>query len=180
MKRILYCILAVAVCLAVSSCWREDIPETGGPRHQVTDLKAVPGDEEVHLSWSVPEGWNPTEYLVTYTKGSEQTIRTKSQDYTVSELANGDNYTFSVQAVYGDLMSNPVEVSAKPANTRLPVTDLEADAYDATVSLTWSCPSRLLTSYTLTWFMEGAATDVQKAEIAVSYTHLTLPTRVAV
>lgn len=97
MKRILYCIIAAIACLAMSSCWQEDIPETGGPRHQVTDLKAVPGDEEVQLSWSVPEGWNPTEYIITYTKGSEQTIRTDGQNYTVTDLANGDDYVFSVQ-----------------------------------------------------------------------------------
>lgn len=157
--------MAAAACLTMGSCWQDDIPETGGPRHQVTDLKAVPGDEEVQLSWSVPEGWNPTEYIISYTKGTEQTIRTESQDYTVAELVNGDDYTFSVQAVYGDLISNPVEVSARPANSRIPVSDLKADAYDATVSLTWTCPSLLLTSYTLTWFMEGAETDVQKAEI---------------
>ena len=165
MKRILYCIIAAIACLAMSSCWQEDIPETGGPRHQVTDLKAVPGDEEVQLSWSVPEGWNPTEYIITYTKGSEQTIRTDGQNYTVTDLANGDDYVFSVQAVYGNLISNPVEVSARPSTSRLPVTDLDADASDATVTLTWTRPSRLLTSYTLTWFMEGAETDVQKAEI---------------
>ena len=165
MKRILYCIVAAAACLAVSSCWREDIPETGGPRHQVTDLKAVPGDEEVQLSWSVPEGWNPTEYIISYTQGSEQTIRTDAQSYTVTELSNGDDYTFSVQAVYGNLISNPVEASARPSTSRLPVTDLDADASDATVSLTWTRPSSLLTSYTLTWFMEGAETDIQKAEI---------------
>ncbi len=91
MKRILYCIIAAIACLAMSSCWQEDIPETGGPRHQVTDLKAVPGDEEVQLSWSVPEGWNPTEYIITYTKGFEQTIRTDGQNYTVTDLANGDD-----------------------------------------------------------------------------------------
>ncbi len=165
MKRILYCIVAAIACLAVSSCWQEDIPETGGPRHQVTDLKAVPGDEEVLLSWSVPDGWNPTEYIITYTKGSELTIRTEAQNYTVTELVNDDDYTFSVQAVYGNLISNPVEVPARPTTSRLPVTDLDADAFDATVSLTWTRPSSLLTSYTLTWFMEGAETDVQKAEI---------------
>ena len=128
MKRILYCIIAAIACLAMGSCWQEDIPETGGPRHQVTDLKAVPGDEEVQLSWSVPEGWNPTEYIITYTKGFEQTIRTDGQNYTVTDLANGDDYVFSVQAVYGNLISNPVEVSARPSTSRLPVTDLDADA----------------------------------------------------
>ncbi len=165
MKRILYCIIAAVVCLTVGSCWQEDIPQTGGPRHQVTDLKAVPGDEEVQLSWSVPEGWNPTEYIITYTKGSEQTVRTDTENYTVTELVNGENYEFSVQAVYGDLISNAVKAAAKPTTARLPVTDLDADASDATVSLTWTRPSQLLTSYTLTWFMEGAEADVQKAEI---------------
>lgn len=167
MKRTLslYCILAAIICLAVNSCWKEDIPETGGPRHQVTDLKAVPGDEEVQLSWSVPEGWNPTEYIISYTKGTEQTVRVTTQEYSVTDLVNGENYEFSVQAVYGTLISNAVTAAAKPTTARLPVKNFEADASDATVSLTWTRPSQLLTSYTLTWFMEGSESDVQTAEI---------------
>lgn len=165
MKRTLYCIIAAVICLAVNSCWKDDIPETGGPRHQVTDLKAVPGDEEVLLSWSVPEGWNPTEYIITYTMETERTLRTDALEYQVAGLVNGENYEFAVQAVYGSLISNAVTVAAKPSTSRLPVRGVEADASDATVSLTWTRPSRLLTSYTLTWFMEGAEADVRSIEI---------------
>lgn len=80
MKKLLFSILAVAgISLSATSCWDENIPEAGAARHQVTDLKAVPGDEEAQLSWSMPEGWNPTEYLITYTDGDKISLRTSER-----------------------------------------------------------------------------------------------------
>ena len=64
MKKLLFSILAVAgLSLSVTSCWKENIPEAGAARHQVTELKAVPGDEEAQLSWTMPEGDGPCKYV---------------------------------------------------------------------------------------------------------------------
>ena len=60
MKKLLYSILAIGFCAAMNSCWQEDIPEAGAARHQVTELKGVPGDEEAQLTWTMPENWEPT------------------------------------------------------------------------------------------------------------------------
>ncbi len=155
MKQLLFSILAVAgLSLSVTSCWDENLPEAGAARHQVTDLKAVPGDEEALLSWSMPEGWNPTEYIIKYTEGDEITLRTSEKSYTVSGLTNGETYTFDVQAVYGDLISGAVSAVVKPVTSRFAVTDLAAEGSANMVILTWTKPSTSVSSYTLTYSSE--------------------------
>lgn len=166
MKKILYTILAAGLCLTVSSCFPENLPEAGEPRHQVTELKGVPGDEEASLSWSVPEGWNPTDYLITYTTDSEQKVYTGgANEYNVTGLENDKSYVFSVQAIYGELYSNPVEVSVKPVTARIAVAAIDADAGDSAVSLSWTRPSTLLTSYKLTYYVTGDEAGAQTVTI---------------
>lgn len=158
MKKLLFSILAVAgISLSVTSCWDENIPEAGAARHQVTDLKAVPGDEEAQLSWSMPEGWNPTEYLITYTDGDKISLRTSEKSYSITGLTNGETYTFEVQAVYGDLISGAVSAAAKPATSRFAVSDLAAEGSANMVILTWTKPSTNVTSYTLTYSSDNTA-----------------------
>lgn len=158
MKKLLFSILAVAgISLSVTSCWDENIPEAGAARHQVTDLKAVPGDEEAQLSWSMPEGWNPTEYIITYTDGDKISLRTSEKSYSITGLTNGETYTFEVQAVYGDLISGAVSAAAKPATSRFAVSDLVAEGSANMVILTWTKPSTNVTSYTLTYSSDNTA-----------------------
>lgn len=158
MKKLLFIILTVAgLSLSVTSCWKENLPEAGAARHQVTDLKAVPGDEEAQLSWSMPEGWNPTEYLITYTDGDKISLRTSEKSYSITGLTNGETYTFEVQAVYGDLISGAVSAAAKPATSRFAVSDLVAEGSANMVILTWTKPSTNVTSYTLTYSSDNTA-----------------------
>lgn len=158
MKKLLFIILTAAgLSLSVTSCWKENLPEAGAARHQVTDLKAVPGDEEAQLSWSMPEGWNPTEYLITYTDGDKISLRTSEKSYSVTGLTNGETYTFEVQAVYGDLISGAVSAAAKPATSRFAVSDLVAEGSANMVILTWTKPSTNVTSYTLTYSSDNTA-----------------------
>lgn len=158
MKKLLFIILTAAgLSLSVTSCWKENLPEAGAARHQVTDLKAVPGDEEAQLSWSMPEGWNPTEYLITYTDGDKISLRTSEKSYSVTGLTNGETYTFEVQAVYGDLISGTVSAAAKPTTSRFAVSDLVAEGSANMVILTWTKPSTNVTSYTLTYSSDNTA-----------------------
>ncbi len=166
MKKLLYSILAIGFCAAMNSCWQEDIPEAGAARHQVTELKGVPGDEEALLTWTMPENWEPTDYIITYTTSSEQSFRTGGKkEFTATELTNGSTYVFNVQAVYGKLISNAVSVSVKPSTSRFPVTDLDGDGSDSMVTLYWTRPATTVLSYTLTWFKEGAEADIQTVEL---------------
>lgn len=158
MKKLLFIILTAAgLSLSVTSCWKENLPEAGAARHQVTDLKAVPGDEEAQLSWSMPEGWNPTEYIITYTDGDKITLKTSEKSYLVTGLTNDNTYKFEVQAVYGDLISGAVSAAAKPTTSRFAVTDLVAEGSANMVILTWTKPSTNVTSYTLTYSSDNTA-----------------------
>ena len=74
MKKIINLLLISFIAAGLTACWSEDIPEAGAARHQVTDLTATPGDEEVLLSWSLPEGWNPTDFIVYYTDADSETV----------------------------------------------------------------------------------------------------------
>lgn len=164
MKKLIHTVILLNMAMFASSCWSEDIPEAGAARHEVTDLAATPGDEEVQLSWSMPEGWNPTDYIIFYTDENSETI-TKRTDgaktYVVDGLMNGTTYNFNVQAVYGSLISNAVSVSGQPTTSRLPVTDLFAvETGDAYVKLQWTTPSTTLLSYTLSYYMSDSPDNV--------------------
>ena len=164
MKKLLFIILAAAgLSLSATSCWKENLPEAGAARHQVTDLKAVPGDEEAQLTWSMPEGWNPTEYIITYTDGDKITLKTSEKSYLVTGLTNDNTYKFEVQAVYGDLISGAVSAAAKPTTSRFAVTDLAAEGSANMVILSWTKPSTSVSSYTLTYSSERS--EAQKVTI---------------
>ena len=166
MKRLFNAILTVAIVLAtVASCWQEPVYEAGASLHQVTDLKAVPGDGEVTLSWSLPQGWEATEFIISYTDAEMGKVSFHTggpvTTYKVTGLKNLISYIFNVQAVYGDKISGAVSVSAKPVSTRFPVTGLMADAESGKVTLYWTRPdSDQLTGYVITYQKEDEDTPV--------------------
>lgn len=169
MKKLIHiCILSGLAALA-ASCWTEDIPEAGAARHQVEALTATPGDEEVTLAWEIPDGWNPTDYIVFYTDEESQTVTLRTggaSRYVVDKLTNGISYNFNVQAVYGKLISNAVTVAGRPSTSRLPVTDLTVtDTGDGYVALAWSAPSTLVEKYTLSYYNEDTPGDIRTQEI---------------
>ena len=174
MKNLIHiCILSGLAALA-ASCWTEDIPEAGAARHQVEALTATPGDEEVTLAWEIPDGWNPTDYIVFYTDEESQTVTLHTggaSRYVVDKLTNGISYNFNVQAVYGKLISNAVTVAARPSTSRLPVTDLTVtDTGDGYVALAWSAPSTLVEKYTLSYYIEDMPGDIRTQEIGKEQT----------
>ena len=177
MKKIINLLLATVLTANLAACWTEDIPEAGAARHQVTGLTATPGDEEVLLSWSMPEGWNPTDFIVYYTDSDSKTVTRRTggpMNCTVNGLTNGTQYTFYVQAVYGENISNYVGITGKPSTTRFPVTDLAAEAGNAYVTLTWSKPATTVLSYTLSYYNEDATGDVTEQPIDKDATTITL------
>lgn len=177
MKKIINLLLATVLTANLAACWTEDIPEAGAARHQVTGLTATPGDEEVLLSWSMPEGWNPTDFIVYYTDSDSKTVTRRTggpMNCTVNGLTNGTQYTFYVQAVYGENISNYVGITGKPSTTRFPVTDLAAEAGNAYVTLTWSKPATTVLSYTLSYYNEDATGDVTEQPIDKDATSITL------
>ena len=164
MKRILYFVTAVAIGAGTASCMKEEIVnDTDVARHQIENLTATAGDEEVALSWTMPEGWEPTDYLITWNDADSQPqeVRTGGQtSYTVTDLVNDVNYTFNVQAVYGEYVSNIVYSNAKPVSSRITPasfthsTDPDKEKQEQYIELTWEKPSELVLNYTLTYYAE--------------------------
>lgn len=177
MKKIINLLLISFIAAGLTACWSEDIPEAGAARHQVTDLTATPGDEEVLLSWSLPEGWNPTDFIVYYTDADSETVTLRTggeMNCTVGGLVNDTQYTFYVQAVYGKLVSNYVAAVGRPATTRFPVTDLTVDAGDSFVSLAWTKPATTVLSYTLSYYNEDTPDNVEQQTLDKDATSVTL------
>lgn len=164
MKRnILYILAAVGMCFGFASCVPEDIiNDTDIARHQIENLKCEVDDEEVTLSWSVPEGWEPTDFLITYNDAAQvpQKIFTEgATSYTITGLENGFSYTFYVQAIYGDSFSNRVKQLGTPVTSRISVKSMTYETADVEqtnqyIQLTWEKPSDRVLNYTLTYYPE--------------------------
>lgn len=174
MKKLFNIIAFFCILASVSSCWKENLIEAGASRHQVQELVAVAGDEEVTLSWSIPEGWEPTDYLITYTdaEGKAQSIYTQgATTYTVTGLVNGFEYTFNVQAIYGDLVSGVIFKAVKPVTSRIAVKDLsfttdpDKEKKEQYILVTWTKPSDLVLNYQLTYYPETDKNNKKTIEI---------------
>ncbi len=144
MKRIILLTLLAGAAIAVS-CNPETKYQADFDRYIISDLNAVPGDEEVVLSWTMKDGWSPVDYLVTYNdaQGKKVSSRTESTgtSYVVSGLENDVNYVFSVQAVYkGDRLSGSVKASATPVTSRIAVSGYNLAATDGTITASWTLP----------------------------------------
>lgn len=179
MKKIFtYIAAAAAICMGLSSCWKENLPETGPDRHEVCGLEAVSGDEEVVLKWSLPEGWNADSFIISYKDAESKTVKLEipasecqagtdalEYVYTLKQLVNDVAYNFSVQAVYAGNISGELVVSVTPRTTRIAVRDLSSTTGNARIVLAWTKPSETLTGYTLSYYPDGK--PEQKKDIAV-------------
>ena len=107
----------------------------------VTEFQAVASYKSVVLSWTAPEAAEKTT-LTGYSiqvSGSEQPIVIEDPEtvtYTVGELTNGEDYTFTIVAVYEGGQSISQEASAQPVDL---ISGIETDAaysgYDAETSM---------------------------------------------
>lgn len=154
----------------LTGCWEDEIVDAGTARPQVVNLKAVPGDEEAFLTWEMPDGWNPTDFIISYKTPESETVsyRTGKLDeytYNVGSLINDYQYSIDIQAVYSNLISGVVTAITKPSTSRFPVTDLTAVGDNASVTLSWTRPSMLVKSYTLTYFPDPTPGDLKTLDI---------------
>lgn len=169
MKKTILSALAVGILsFGLSSCNDENVPGAGDPRLQLKEVKATPGDEEIELSWVKAENSSPTDYLIKFVSAGGQTVSINAGNvskHLVTDLVNGHRYEFTVQAVYGKLLSSPVSVVSAPVTERLIVSDLAGTASPRTVVLTWSRPSLNVAGYTLEYFMEDSPGDVSSVSL---------------
>ena len=134
-----------------------------------TAVTASPGDTSAAVTWTAPtsDGGSPiTGYEVTSTdlttplNGGETCSTLGSIGCTVTELTNGDTYTFSVTAtnVAGTSLPSSPSAEVTPSSVPGPPTGVTAVAGDTTATVTWTAPTSdggsPITSYKVT------ATDV--------------------
>lgn len=95
------------------------------------------------ISWTAPAA-NVLGYKIVITSDggqvSAEEIEASRTSYTAEGLTNGKAYTFAVSANYTEGWSDPVEVSATPILTKVPVTNLTAQGDDGAVILNWTAP----------------------------------------
>ena len=107
-------------------------------------LTATPGDKQVSLSWSDPDdgGSALTEYRIYYNDGSGNILFTHTPKLatsdTVTGLANGTEYTFSVYAYNSEGSSPAATVKATPSTTPGAPASLTVTSADSTsILLSW-------------------------------------------
>lgn len=169
MKQLFNILTAATLLATLSGCWDDEVVGAGEPRPQVEDLTALPGDEEATLSWTVPDGWNPTDFIITYQTPQSETVELRTgnvRQYLVGSLVNDYQYSFDVQAVYGDLISGAVTAIAKPSTSRFPVGDLTAYGDDGCVVLNWTRPSMLVLGYSISYYPDQSPADVGTLDVA--------------
>ncbi|QLH03340.1 fibronectin type III domain-containing protein [Nitrosopumilus cobalaminigenes] len=142
------------------------VPET------ITDLIAIPGNGEIHLSWSAPDnnGSPIISYkIIRWETGSDVFTTFPNLSTTTTAVATGlknnVSYSFKVIAINSIGSSNDSNIaSAKPLSTApltdVPnaITDFIATRGDSKVTMTWTKPNENgspITSYKITYWQIG-------------------------
>ncbi|HXY85157.1 MAG TPA: N,N-dimethylformamidase beta subunit family domain-containing protein [Gaiellaceae bacterium] len=152
-----------------------------------TGLSGAPGDETAALTWTAPAsnggsaiiGYVITPYIAGTAQGSVLTGSTATS-FTVSGLANGTTYTFTVAAInavgpgLNSAPSNPVtpiEVETPPD----PPTNVVGTPGNGSIVVSWTAPAENggspVSGYKVTPYVNGTAqTTILTGSSATSYT----------
>lgn len=131
--------------------------QTESAPEPVTDLIAIPNNEEIHLSWSAPDdnGSPITSYrIIVNEKGSSVTTTYPNigdiERATILGLKNDVAYQFKVAAVNEIGIGKESPPVTSTPNNRVPIviTNLKAVPGDGKVTLSWSVSSTDLDSIT--------------------------------
>ena len=160
------CFLVIATLFVACDDDDSPTPDTTAPG-EVSDFIAIPGDEEVTLSWSTPSDEDLAGFTVTYTPGNgEEAITNSTQtSITITGLTNDTEYTFTIQTVdeTGN-SSDGVSATGTPVSADLPptnATNFEAVPADTEVVLTWTKPADPdLAGYELSYTPDGSTIDL--------------------
>jgi hypothetical protein len=137
-----------------------------GPPSEPTDLRAIPGDAEVHLSWGLPladNGRSVTGYRVymgaTPGLASLKTVA-QARDATVTGLVNGKLYWFLVTAVNMVGEGPKASVAATPYGVPTEPNGLQAEGFAGGILLQWSVPAQTGGAANLTYrVLRGPSQD---------------------
>ena len=133
MKKI-YLMMLLAATMLLAACNDITLPSADYNRAQVANLIALPGDEQVVLSWEPYEGFSPDGYHLTW--GDNQAMDVAVPQATITGLENDKKYTFTVQAVYGERVnSGQVSITCTPVTSRIAVSGATVTAHDGGVTI---------------------------------------------
>ena len=160
-----------AVSAAGGGAWSDTATATPNtPPGVPTSLGAVPGSEQVVLSWTAPTAGTVTGYQVRYILASaadradgnwsDSPHTGTGATHTVTGLTNGEEYEFEVRAVNGEVPGGwSDEVSATPRTTPNAPTGLQAAPANGQVTLSWTAPANAggsaITGYEVRYIASG-------------------------
>lgn len=147
----LHILFAFVMAVLLSACNDVTLPSADYNRAQVQNLIAVPGDEQVVLSWEPYEGFHPDAYRLSWGDKEDETVMLNTPQYVVTGLENDQKYTFTIQAVYGtSVNSGKVSITCTPVTSRIAVGDVTVTPADGALTLAWQKPIATVKGYTLT------------------------------
>jgi outer membrane protein assembly factor BamB len=175
------CTIILISSLFVVACDDENLPGVNLNLMEVASIVATPGDMEVNIAWTPMENSKPTGYLLTWTAtsativGGEITLEADLTNHVVSNLVNGENYTFNIQAIYGNEgRSGKISAKVKPVSSRPAPTSFIGIPGNGSVELKWIKPeSSNFTEYMLTISPSDRNISVSKDVESYTVTGLT-------
>jgi chitodextrinase len=146
---------ALALSLVFTACPNlANTPEDTTPPAKVTGLDAAPGNGQATLTWTDPTDTDFHHVEITFTPevtGVTQpiTVAKGIRSRTITGLANGTAYTFTVKAVDdsgnksegASITATPSEALVNDETPPAKVTNLAAEAGNGQATLTWTDPA---------------------------------------
>jgi outer membrane protein assembly factor BamB len=156
MNKIFFALIIISGLFFIA-CDDENLPKANLNLKEVASIVAIPGDMEVNIEWTLMENANPTGYFLTWTPtsasvvGGDTILEAGLTKFIVSNLVNGENYTFFIQAIYGNEgRSGAISVRSRPVSSRPAPTSFTAIPGNTAVELKWTKPeSSNFTGYSL-------------------------------
>lgn len=171
MRKVIYSLICMLLVI-VSAC-EDKLPEASWDLFEVKNLTASALDASVRLSWTTTERTAPDGYYVSWisssttaTGGNLAIGNPEETSVTVDGLVNKVEYTFSIQAVYGDRRSGKISAKATPISSQVPPSNLTAIAGSERIKLTWSKPeANGLNGYKITVQPGGKVIEIGDAAL---------------
>lgn len=152
----LHILFALIVAVLLSACNDVTLPTADYNRAQVQNLIALPGDEQVVLSWEPYDGFHPDAYRLSWGDKENETVVVNALQYIVTGLENDQKYTFTIQAIYGAVVnSGQVSITCTPVTSRIAVSDVTTTPSDGALTLAWQKPAPTASGYTLSVALAG-------------------------
>lgn len=163
MKKINIILLSIlALAIIVYSCQDDDLPTANFDLNAVTTFSGEIAHESVDLAWVAPAGNIPLQgYILEWTPNGDQVnLESSVTSYEVTGLENGTNYSFSIQANYGEAKTSGMNEIQLTPQDELGFAVLPGNKFAIAV---WETPTRNdISGYALSWEPNG-----QEATISV-------------